>query len=335
MKYLFLVSMLCVSLMGNAFLIMTWIPENETQEQIEKEPQEEKVYFQEKIFGEDVVLKDYSGVRFTLEPEGKNIIQNAREFHSSPAIIKWEAYNEAMCAWYVFGLSEIFWDKTAPYIIGMMEQNSKTPADAWQLPYSYEYVGGKVLIDFTGDFSLISKNYWEVVDVEKLKEFFYTAFSEKALLGDIWFLFKDTEYIEDLVWFWNANSHITKNVWVSEFDLTLRSPEWKTHSEIFCEATQCSEEVLPKLTNILSHYYWELWGKQIVWNAGDFYFLWKENDIWKKVVFQDLDILKYKDITLMHFYTGAQVDSLLAMTLKGEFFPINVIQINPRMIEKM
>lgn len=312
-----------------------WISERELQEYVEQEPHEEKVYFQEKIFWEDFSLRDYSGVRFTLEAEGKNIIQNAREFHSSPAIIKGEAYNEAMCAWYVFGLSEIFWDASAPFIIGMMEQNTKTPADAWQLPYSYEYVWGEILIDFTGDFSLETKDYWQVIDSEKLKEFFYNAFSEKALLGDIGFLFRDTDYIEDLQSYGNANSHITKNVWVSEFDLSIRNPEWKAHSEILCEAIKCGEELLPKLENILPHYYWELWGKQVVWNDGDFYFLWEENDMWEKVMFRDLDILKYRDITLMHFYKGAQVDSLLAMTLKGEFFPINVIQINPRMIEKM
>jgi hypothetical protein len=63
----------------------------------------------------------------------------------------------------------------------MMEQNTKTVADAWQLPYSYEYVGGTVLSDFTGDFDLDTKNYWEVIDLQKLKDFFDISFSEAAL----------------------------------------------------------------------------------------------------------------------------------------------------------
>jgi len=31
----------------------------------------------------------------------------------------------------------------------MMDPKTKTPADAWQLPYSYEYVGGNILTDFS------------------------------------------------------------------------------------------------------------------------------------------------------------------------------------------
>ena len=109
----------------------------------------EKVYFNQPLFSEDFKLKDYSGTKFTLEQEGKNIIKNAREFHSSPALIKGEAYNEYVCAGYIFELSSIMWDSSAPYLIGMMEQNTKTVANAWQLPYSYEYLGGKILSDFT------------------------------------------------------------------------------------------------------------------------------------------------------------------------------------------
>lgn len=94
----------------------------------------------------------------------------------------------------------------------MMDPKTKTPADAWQLPYSYEYVGGKILSDFSRDFSLEEKNYWKKIDLKKLKDFFHTAFSEAALLGDIGFLYKDTEFLEDLKEYQNYNSHITKNL---------------------------------------------------------------------------------------------------------------------------
>jgi len=160
-----------------AYLII-WLSLALNKEQI---IQSEKVYFEEKLFSEDFVLKDYSGTKFTLEQEGKDIIKNAREFHSSPALIKGEAYNEYVCAGYIFELSRKMWDPTAPYMIGMMEQNTKTVADAWQLPYSYEYLWGKILSDFTWEFSVDDKDYWDVIDTSKLKDFFDIAFSEEAL----------------------------------------------------------------------------------------------------------------------------------------------------------
>lgn len=297
--------------------------------------QSEKVYFEEKLFSEDFVLKDYSGTKFTLEQEGKDIIKNAREFHSSPALIKGEAYNEYVCAGYIFELSRKMWDPTAPYMIGMMEQNTKTVADAWQLPYSYEYLWGKILSDFTWEFSVDDKDYWDVIDTSKLKDFFDIAFSEEALFWDIGFFYKNTQFTQDLKSFWNANSHIVKNIWVSEFSRKISNTEWKTQNEIISQTLSCNSEIFPKISEFLQNYELYLDDTRIVLYEGEYHYLEDDTSIWEKVVFTDMSNLKIKDVTLMHFFEGAKVESLFEMTCQWEFFPVNIMQINPRFIEKM
>lgn len=295
----------------------------------------QKVYVDTKIFWDDFKLADYSSTKFTLEPEGIDIIKNAREFHSSPALIKWDAYDEYVCAWYVFELSRKLWDPSSPYLIGMMEQNTKTPADAWQLPYSYEYVGGKILSDFTWDFSLDTKDYWDKIDSWKLKEFFDTAFSEQALFGDIGFFYKHTEFVQALKTYKNANSHIVKNIGISTFTRKISESAWKTHKEIFSNTLSCDTTVFSKLSWLLQHYEMYLDDKKITFYQGEFYYLWEENLLWDKVIFKDMSSLSFQDITMMHFFEWANVDSLLEMTCQGQFFPINIMQINPRFIEKI
>lgn len=302
---------------------------------VEESEQESKIHFTKKLFSDDFKLKDYSATKFTLEEAGKDIIKNAREFHSSPALIKWDAYNENICAGYVFELSRQLWDPSAPYMIGMMEQETKKPADAWQLPYSYEYVWWKILSDFTGDFSVDEKNYWEKIDTNKLKDFFNTAFSEAALFWDIGFLYRDTEYLHELKIYQNSNSHITKNIWVSNFSRTVKTPDNNNHLGIFSKTLWCDTDISEKMLEIIPHYNISLDGKKIVFFEGEFYYLAADSTLKEKVEFRDMSELTFQDITLMHFFEWAKVESLLEMTCKGEFFPINIMSINPRYIEKM
>lgn len=335
MKTSILLVLLIFSLWVNGFFMMQDMQEKHEKKLEQKKAQEAKIYFTEKLFSDNFKLKDYSAAKFTLEQKGKDIIKNAREFHSSPAIVKWDAYDEYVCAGYIFGLSKILWDPSAPYMIGMMEQNTKTPADAWQLPYSYEYVGWKVLADFTWDFSLDTKDYWEKIDTEKLEKFFDISFSEAALFWDIWFLYKQTEFLHDLKIYENANSHIAKNIGLSDFSRTVNNPKNKDHMTILSETLSCDESVFPKMKNLFTHYDFHLDGNKIVFYKDEFYYLLDDNSLWKKVVFTDMSELSFSDTTLMHFFEGAKVESLLEMTCQGEFFPINVLSINPRFIEKM
>lgn len=321
--------------MWNAFFMLQEVEQEKAEELLRQEQKIEKIYFTEKLFSDDFKLKDYSSTKFTLEEKGKDIIRNAREFHSSPAIIKGDAYDEYVCAGYIFGLSKILWDDSAPYMIGMMEQNTKTVADAWQLPYSYEYVGGKILSDFTGDFSVDTKDYWQKIDISKLRNFFDIAFSEEALFGDIGFLYEQTQFTQDLKSFGNSNSHIAKNIGTSSFTRKIAEVSWKSQDEIVSRALSCDTEIYSKIKNYLSNYEIYLDGKQIVLYQDIFYYIWTDNLIGENVIFSDMSELLFKDITLMHFFEWANVDSLFELTCQWEFFPINIMQINPRFIEKM
>ena len=338
-KYLFLL-LFIVSIMWNAFFMLQKVEQTQEKQQQEKQAikamQElPKIHFIEKLFSSDFELKDYSSTKFSLEEKGKDIIKNAREFHSSPAIIKGEAYDKYVCAGYIFGLSKILWDSSAPFLIGMMEQNTKTPADAWQLPYSYEYVGGKVLSDFTGDFSLDTKDYWDKIELKKLESFFDIAFSEKALLWDIGFLYTDTQYLQDLKSYENANSHIAKNIGMSKFTRKIVRSENKSHTQILSDTLSCDFEVFTKMKLLLSNYKIFLDGKRIVFYEDTFYYLLPENILGKKIIFMDMSNITFEDITLMHFFKWANVSSLFEMSCQWRFFPINIMQINPRFIEKM
>jgi len=293
------------------------------------------VYFDEKLFSEDFELKDYTSTKFTLEQEGIDIIKNAREFHSSPALIKWEAYNEYVCAGYIFELSRKVWDSSAPYLIGMMEQNTKTVADAWQLPYSYEFLWWKILSDFTWDFSVDDKDYWKVIDTSKLKDFFDISFSEEALFWDIGFFYKDTQFTHDLKSYWNANSHIVKNIWMSDFTRKISNTQGQSQSEIISQALSCESEVFPKIESFLQNYELYLDNQRVVLYEDAYYYLEDDMSIADRVEFTDMSQLRFEDVTLMHFFEWAKVESLFEMTCRWDFFPINIIQINPRFIEKM
>lgn len=331
MKYIGILFVLLTSLVINGMFIFSEVKEN----QIKKE-QALKELFTEKLFSEWQKLKDYSNVKYTLDEEGKSIIKNAREFHSSPAIIKGEWYDKYLCAWFLFELSSKLWGNVAPFTIGMMEQKTKTPADAWQLPDSYRYVGGEIMEDFSGKFSLEKKDFWETVNITDLKNFFHTSFSEEALLWDIGFLYKDTDYISELKKTWNSNSHIVKNIGVSDFKSVVQGDVTsKTNLEVFSETLSCDVNIFPKMKDLLTHY--ELYhdGKRIVYTKGDFFYLSQEWELLEKVVFKQMSEITIKDITLIHFFQWAQVDSLFKLICNWKFYPINIMSINPRFIEKM
>ena len=310
-----------LSLSLNIFFIFLYIDSYEVEniEVWEEVVAVQSTLFEEKLFSEGFELANYSSTKFTLEKEWKDIIKNAREFHSSPALIKWEAYEEAMCAAYVFELSRIMWDPSAPYMIGMMEQNTKTVADAWQLPYSYEYVGGRILSDFTWNFSIDEKNYWESIEVSKLKDFFDLAFSEQALFWDIGFFYKNTEFTQDLKTYQNANSHIVKNIGVSEFSRKIKNSKGKSQREIILEALSCDADIYNKIKPFLQHYELYLDEERIVLYEDNFHYLSEDNTLGELVAFTEMSNLSFHDITLMHFYKWAQVDSLFEMTCQWDF----------------
>lgn len=231
-----------------------------------------KIFPEAKIFGADFVLKDYTGTKFTLEEDGKNIIKNARQFHSAPALIKGENADKYLCAGFLYELSARLWDASAPITIGMMDPKSKQAADAWELPYAYEYVGGKVLVDVSEKFSVQAKDFWQKITLRDLELFFATAFREEALLGDIGFLYRDTAFAGALGKYGYANSHIVKNLGMSEFAFSLHTDtQGKSSKQIFSDTLACDTVVFETLEPLLAHYDITLDGKKVRWYQGGMY----------------------------------------------------------------
>jgi hypothetical protein len=216
-------------------------------------------------------------------------------------------------------------------------QNTKKQklAQAWELPYYYEAFWWKILFDLWSDFSPLKDNYYDKISISDLKEFFAKSFTEDALFWDIWFLYNKTKYAKFLN-NWSKNSHITKNMWVSDFEIIFsRVNKNKTNIENLFLNLWCDKNFF-KFRNLLENYEMFLNWKKIIFYNDDFYYLNNDNSLWKKVKFQYLDKLTYKDIAIAHFFKWkSHVDSLFQFVCKWEFYPINIISINSRMIEKM
>ena len=302
----------------------------------EIERQKKLIKIDKNYFWENTTLKNYEKVDFKLSDEWKKLVENIRSLHKSPSLISSENYNKEVCSGYIWELSKKLWWDLSPYYIGMMEQNIKKTASAWQLPYSYEFMWWKILYDFSFKFDLDKKDFWQKISTWELKEFFWKAFSEQALFGDIGFLYRDTNYLHDLKIYKNYNSHISKNIWVSSFSRKVsKDIKDKTNLEIFWEAFSCDKSILDDMKPLLENYDMRLNSKKIIFYNDDFYYLDKSRFLWEKLSFKYLDNIEIKDISLAHFFKWSQVNSLFEMSCSWKFFPINIMSINPRFIEKM
>lgn len=287
------------------------------------------------FFEDTFKLTDYSAVEYKLEETAHKIIDGIREKHYSPILVTRASRDLELCAGFIWLLSEELWWKNIPYYIGMLEQVNRTPATAWELPTAYRYFWGKTLSDFSWEFDPYKKDLWEKIELSQIQWFFVDAFSEKALFWDIWFLYSSTKYIQSIVQTWNYNSHITKNMWISPFNRTIESVENLTHKEIISQTLQCKSEISDTIYPLLENYKFTLDNKQIVLYNQEFHYINEQGIKLNKVEFKKLDQITFKDITLAHFFHWtSHVDSLFEMTCKWEFLPINVIALNPRLIEK-
>lgn len=305
------------------------------QEISKYEIEERKIKIDRIYFNQNSSLNDYSETKYKIEKLGKVIIENIRNVHKSPVLISKEFQNKELCAWYIWELSSKIWGNSSIYSIGLQNTKKWKRAQAWELPYYYEAFWWKILIDFSEYFSLEEKNYIEKIELKEIKEFFAKTFSEKALFWDIWFLYSKTKYTNFLK-NWSSNSHITKNMWVSDFELVIsKFDKSSSNLENFMTNLWCDSK-FNKYIDLLENYKMFLNNKHIIFYEKDFYYINKDNSLWKKVFFKYLDNISYKDITIAHFFEGkSHVDSLFWFSCKLEFFPINVISINGRMIEKM
>ena len=140
------------------------------EKKLEKEHIENTI--QRNYFEDTFELFDYSNTKYTLEEEGKQIIQNIRTFHKSPNLIDKEKLNREVCAWFIWVLTEKIWWKNLPYYVWMMDQESKTPASAWKLPIAYQYFWWEILSDFSRKFDIYKKDMWEKISFEEINWFF-------------------------------------------------------------------------------------------------------------------------------------------------------------------
>lgn len=296
----------------------------------------EKIKIERNFLNSNIELKDYTNTEFKITAEWKKIIDNIRTLHKSPTLIDSEKLDLELCAWYIWTLSEKIWWNMSPYYIWMMNLKSKTPSKAWELPNYYSNYWWKILIDLWDKISLENfNNYYDKINLEDLKKFFSSSFSEEALLWDIWFLYTKTKY-SNFLKNWSYNSHIVKNMWISEFEITLdKDYKNKKDLEIISEIFWCKKDIDISVLKLLENYELYLNWKKIVLYNNIFYYLDDNMWLWEMLSFNFRDKLTYKDITIAHFFDKkSNVDSLFNFVCRGEFYPINVISINKRFIEK-
>ena len=291
---------------------------------------EAEITIDKNYFSSGWELLDYSWVDFTLESGARDIISSMRNLHKAKTLISADHRDKELCAWYVWELSKQLWWDVSPYYIGMQNKKTQTPAKAWELPSYYEYMGWKILIDYTGSFDLKTKNLYDVQNIDSLKKFFLHAFSQQALLWDIGLLYSHTNYI-DILKPWNHNSHIWKNMWVSNFDFTVLEK-----TQTLGDVLSCDSETFWKIARVLENYKILLNNKPAVYYSWELYYLREKNILWNKIDLKFWDVLSYNDVTFAHFFDWVtRVDSLFQLICSWEFLPINIMQINSKLIEKV
>lgn len=266
---------------------------------------------------------------FPLTKEGRKIVADALTFRRVPGIIPADRRDESLCAGFDFGLSEKLWGAIAPYRIGMMHPKTKKPSDAWELPWSYAWYGGTVLIDFSAELRKWRADYISHVDGARWKEFFRAALSPDVRLGDVGFLFRDTGYVAEMngTYF---NSHIGKVMGVTEF--SYRVPEGAGTGAL-AAAMGCRPDFFAVLSPVLEHYKISLDGKEAEWRAGEL--LVRGRRGWETAAPLPFSTVTVRDAAVAHFFqTKSRVDGLFALACQGQLLPANVTEINPRLAGK-
>jgi len=244
-----------------------------------KNVKNKQIKIDRKYFWDNLNLKNYSETKYKIQEPWKKIIENIRNVHKSPILISTEFQDKELCAWYISELSKKIWWKKVIYSIWMQNLKKAKPAKAWELPYYYDVFGWEVLIDLWEKFNLEKKDYLEKISVWDLKEFFSKAFLEKALFWDIWFLYSKTKYTRFLI-NWSYNSHITKNMWVSNFEIIIsKFDKNKSSLSNFLANLWCNSN-FKKYLNLFENYKFYLNSKQIIFYNNDFYYLENWNILW-------------------------------------------------------
>jgi hypothetical protein len=68
-------------------------------------------------------------------------------------------------------------------------------------------------------------SFLELVSQEDMLRWFASAWNWKSYLGDLTFVFRESQYLHMIGVYGNYNSHIGKNIGVSQFEIELTYPD--------------------------------------------------------------------------------------------------------------
>ncbi len=277
-----------------------------------------------------------------MTDEGKEIIDLIRNSHTKTELISNERNDEFLCAGYIYELTaRLRWPK-GPQRVGLLNPKARMACDAREIPFCYEYYGGKTTYDMGikhgPELKADAQSFPKRVTPEEMIKFFAAAFRGGNLLGDIGFLFRNSQYLYMLGAYDNYNTHITKNMGLSDFTVTVEYPSEEVgvgNDLLLRNALGCHENMRPLIKPLLSRYSLKINDQPARYLPdGSLVLIDPETEALTPYELQTLDTITYTDVTLVHFYGGEQVSSLLNMSCAWEFFPINVMEINEKFIEK-
>ena len=275
----------------------------------------------------------------SLTAEGEQTIQGMRDDHQPTTLIKNTKNDESLCAGYIYELTDHLRGPLWPVTVGMLHPKTKKASDARELPYSYRWKGGVILYDIGDTHGPKLKSnpslYPSIVSRNELLKLFSAAFTWDSLLGDIGFLYNQSGYLSLVGEYGNYNSHIAKHMWLSDFHLTVKSfsEPGNSNSSILQDALGCEDAMREHMQHIFSRYDLKINGHTARFLPNDTLWIKKQN-IRESYDLQTLDEISYIDVVLAHFREGEKIDSLFQFSCQGAFYPINVISINPKFIEK-
>lgn len=149
-----------------------------------------------------------------------------------------------------------------------MNPKARQACDAREIPYCYEYYGGKITYDMGikhgPALQKDAESFSDIVTPEEMIRFFAAAFRPGALLGDIGFLFRNSHYLYMLGAYDNYNTHITKNMGLSKFTVNIEYPSEETgvsNDLLLRNALGCKEAMRPLIKPLLTRYSFEINGQ--------------------------------------------------------------------------
>lgn len=287
---------------------------------------------------EENINIDNEAKQFPLTKKWRELIQQIRKQHKPSHIMPTESEGKNLCAGYLFELTSLLRGSDAPNTIGMLHPQTRSPADARELPYTYRYRGANIIYDIGNKIGKkLAKDpnsYRSLVSQEDINGFFAAAFSLENRLSDIWFLYNQTIYQKPIGSYGNYNSHIVKNMGISHFKIQVKKSDLSNNqAETILNVLACDKWNKDKLRNIMSHYQWTINNTPAYIDST--WQWWKKDKVcYQPYLLQEGDMLSYQDIIIAHFFETERVDSILQFVCQGDFAPINVININPKFLEK-